>query len=74
MINGKVPDTGEIPVVLVPCKYLSREFIETMDRDYGKQLKENGGYVTYTIRMEGRAEPRWWEKVVRILSGRGPRD
>lgn len=62
-----VQDTGELPIVLVPCKYLSAEFHRQLDEDYGKALKENGGHVTYTYRMDGEKEPRWWERLIRFL-------
>lgn len=61
--------TGEMPVVQVPCKYLSPDFVKRLDTDYGNVLRTNGGHVTYTIRLDGEPEPRWWEKVLRFLNG-----
>jgi len=62
-----IKNTGEIPVVLV---HLSDHFVRQLDEDYGRLLEENGGYGTYTIRMEGRREPLWWERLIRFLPGR----
>jgi len=69
-----IKDTSELPVVLVPCKYLSADFHRMLDEDYGRALKENGGHVTYTYCMEGESTPRWWERLTRFLCGRGSRD
>ena len=67
-----IPDTGKLPIVMVPCKYISADFHKALDDDYGRRLKDETeqGHVTYTIRFEGRQTPRWWEKLARLLFDR----
>jgi len=61
----------DVPVDQVKYKHISEKFIAQLDEAYGCAIKENGGYVVFTLRFEGKAEPRWWEKALRFLKRDG---
>lgn len=52
---------------VIEVNHLDPVFLMRLDEEYGKIVAENGGYVTFLVRMEGRPEPRYWQKEVRYL-------